>query len=115
MPYKFIDTIDRCVETVTDYSLNWPRVHQCERRWKVEVNGKHYCTQHSPERVAQRRAITEAHWNKDWEDRKRGWVSKAACAGVPVENLPGGIVKKLIAFAYEMDNEELIKEIEGKY
>lgn len=54
-----------------------PKPYQCSRKWKVERDGKRYCTQHDPEKVAARHrskrrrnlklaiadaALEEAYW-----------------------------------------------------
>jgi len=104
---------ERCYQEVGDYSLNWPRYHQCYRKWKVEVDGNRWCKQHSPEVVATRQEASSAKATKEWDSRMFKIYAGSACGGVPKEMLKPGIVRKLINYVYEMDNEALIKELEG--
>lgn len=52
----------RCSELVDDSSSMWPRSHGCSRTMKVTRDGKPYCNQHDPERVAAKRAAWEAKY-----------------------------------------------------
>jgi len=108
---------ERCHQEVGDYSLNWPHYHQCYRKWKVEVGGNRFCTQHDPVKVEEKRKARWYKYNAESNTRvaklKRQAITKAACTDVPNELLPPGIVRKLINYVYEMDNQALMKEIEG--
>ena len=89
---------------------------RCERKWKVEDDGKKYCTQHSPVKVKERRDAWEVKYLVETKARKIKYALEygrlRACKDVPVEYLKDGILRKLIDFAYEMNNEELIAELE---
>jgi hypothetical protein len=51
----------RCCEEVREEG-RWPRWHPCTRPVTITVEGKDYCTIHSPEKVAERRAKAHAAW-----------------------------------------------------
>lgn len=104
---------DRCTQEVIYYTGSWPHWKQCSRKWVVEEDGIKWCKQHSPTKVKERRVASQAHYEASMAPLRRQWQLAKACDGVPTENLPPGIVKKLISYVYEMDNEALIKEIEG--
>ena len=52
----------RCFELVDDNSSMWPQSHGCSRAMKVLRDGKPYCNQHDPEKVAAKRAAWEAKY-----------------------------------------------------
>lgn len=91
--------------------------HQCQRKWKIEEAGKKYCIQHSPAKVKERRVTWNIKYDVESKARKIKYALEygriKACKDVPVEYLKDGILRKLIDFAYEMNNEELIAELEN--
>ena len=107
-----------CVYQVAETWTNAPMSHQCARRWKVERDGKGYCKQHDPEAFTARRIASFAKWDAEMEVKQSQWNRKSAekitCEGVPTGYLHQGLMRKLIDFAYERDNEELIACIEGR-
>ena len=102
----------RCFVDVPWREIRGPNWSQCQRKWKVEVEGIRYCTQHDPKNVKAREDASRAKYDKEWDKQRLGWRSRAACADVPSPMLKPGIVRKLIDFAYEMDNQELVAELE---
>ena len=66
----------RCSEEVFDHSYRWPRSHGCSRTMKVTRDGKPYCNQHDPEKVAAKRAAREAQYQA--QERAKLQVRDAA-------------------------------------
>lgn len=52
----------RCSAIVSDRTSRWPRNYGCSRTMKVMRDGKPYCNQHDPEKVAAKRAAWEAKY-----------------------------------------------------
>lgn len=87
-----------CVEVPTkDLFMHY---HQCQRRAKVERNGKWYCAQHDPDRIAQRRREAQARFEAEWTEKRRARerqsAEQEACEGVPIEQLRPGLLKELL-------------------
>ena len=108
---KYYQPEDYCGVNVYRNGGRWSG-SRCERRWKVEEGGKKYCIQHSPAKVKERQEASNAKDNKYWSDFHRRIVERQVCIGIPTEYLKLGILRKLIDFAYEMDNAALIDELE---
>ena len=79
--YKPVPLEERCEERVRD-SGRWPSYHSCERRWKLEEEGKRWCKQHAPStlkakgeannaRYEARCVVLDAKWAKEAEDRRK--------------------------------------------
>ncbi|MCK5610845.1 hypothetical protein KAR91_53725 [Candidatus Pacearchaeota archaeon] len=45
----------------------------CSRRGVVEREGKHYCKQHDPEAIKERRRIRYEKWEKKKENQNKRW------------------------------------------
>ena len=63
----------------------------CTRKGTIEVNGKWYCWQHDPERVARLRKETEEEWERESQARtekfQRQHLERKVCEGVTDEEL----------------------------
>lgn len=57
----------RCSERVIYYVGNWPRFKQCTKAAKVEKGGKHFCTIHDPDYIAQKRAQKDKEWREKFD------------------------------------------------
>lgn len=55
----------------------WGVGRPCKHKAKVERNGKSYCTQHDPERVARIHAEKIAAWQENWAQAQEGQGLKA--------------------------------------
>ena len=104
--------LHRCFVRVTGRD-GWLQSYQCFRKWTVEQDGIRYCTQHSPAKVEERRQQSQKEWEKQRGQWHRKDMEKVTCVGVPTENMSHGLLRKLIDFAYEMGNQELIDIIEA--
>jgi hypothetical protein len=51
-------------EADVPYKLNFYRTRKCHREATVTVDGKHYCTIHSPEATASRALKKEEHFKQ---------------------------------------------------
>lgn len=89
----------QCSEAVLD-STGWHR-YPCSRKAKVEHEGKGYCTQHDPERVARKRGEQQARWRAEEDARQQGIrriiAEGRACDGISTEALEAGVVADLLA------------------
>ena len=54
-----------CSKRVTRPGDLWG-LHPCEKRAKVVVDGKHYCTIHDPNYVQGKKAEQHARWDAKW-------------------------------------------------
>ena len=69
-----------------DYCYEWvftgDRVdtggHQCNRKHKVEHEGRRYCKAHHPDAAAKRRQKTKERWDIDWATKKARWELESA-------------------------------------
>lgn len=102
---------NRCFVRVQENG-RWPTWYQCQRTWKVEIEGLRYCTQHNPVKVKERQDANKAKYNAEFEARrkscKRLVAEKLACIDVPLEMLNSGVLRRLIDYVFEMDAEHLI-------
>lgn len=57
--------LSRCCVEVTDYSLNWPQHHQCQRKRGYGPD-EAYCKQHDPEIVKAREIESTKRHNDKW-------------------------------------------------
>ena len=55
----------KCSEKVSDRNSRWPHSYPCEKRSKVERDGKAYCTIHDPEYIKAKDAVRNAKWKAD--------------------------------------------------
>lgn len=68
-----------CCAVIWDSSFSRFRPKQCSKVAKVERSGKHYCTIHDPERIAQKKAERSEKWEEKYrEDEKRRLMERAA-------------------------------------
>jgi hypothetical protein len=79
---------ERCSKAVS--VDGWHR-HQCTRKVALMFEGKSYCAQHDPVRVAKKQADKTAKWEADWAAKKATWrwdaAAHALCVGVSTEQL----------------------------
>ncbi len=114
------DNPKRCSYQVAETWTNAPMFHQCPRKWTVEreVRGvvARFCAQHDPVKFEERRATSFTKFEAEQAVRMERWQRDAsmrgACEGVPDQFLKRGILRKLVDFAYEMDNGELTALLE---
>ena len=63
----------------------------CTRKGTIEVNGKWYCWQHDPERVARLRKEKEKKWDCEYQASRDAMYRRLAeqdvCKGVSTEEL----------------------------
>lgn len=90
--------LGKCCECAHDnYGVSF---HPCTRNASIVRNGKPYCKQHDPERLAEQNRIRQAKWDAERkarnEEYRRRDAEKAACTGIPTEALESGAVRKLI-------------------
>lgn len=52
-----------CGMMVPEHGMSFPHYFQCSRKWTVKVNGKRYCTTHSPAKRAERDAARQAKFD----------------------------------------------------
>ena len=64
----------RCDERVHDGG-RWPSFHQCTRKAVCEHEGKHYCSVHSPAKIAERRSELRAKWEADLAKRRKEYAT----------------------------------------
>ena len=77
----------RCSERVYDGSRIDFRGHMCTRPVKVEVNGKWFCSIHSPEAKAKRRLEDE----RRWQEKEKAWEREALVKRLGHECIAHGI------------------------
>lgn len=63
----------RCCHPVVQYTGGWYRgTRQCERSWTITRNEKHYCKQHDPRKIEERRTGREKKEDMDTARRVLG-------------------------------------------
>ena len=90
----------RCCARVFKGSGPYRSFHpsQCEKAAKVEHDGKWYCSTHSPEGKAKRKARLQAKWDEQRNQRELKWMREkeradretamtAFCEGVTTETI----------------------------
>lgn len=74
--------------------------YACSRKAKLERDGKSYCTQHDPERVAAKNAEKRARWKTEDAARQKTSRRRAAetyaCEGISTEALEAGVVAEML-------------------
>ena len=91
---------EMCSERVYDRESAYAPDHQCSRKGKFERDGKWYCGQHDPVKVAERRKKADVKWRAKMtiEDLKYSGIvacRKARAAGLdPVAILDAAIKEK---------------------
>lgn len=89
---------EQCAERVYRGG-GWHSV-QCSRKAKVTRDGKGYCTQHDPVRVAQKRKDETAKWKAESAtrnaERHRRDLERQACEGISNEALDDGVIQEMV-------------------
>ena len=104
---------ERCCKRVSDHiGFNF---FQCERRGKIEHDGKFYCWQHDPVAVKSREKASQDKFEAEWAAQRKGWsrttAEKQACEGISTDSLTPGLVRELVATLGLFEKwRELLKE-----
>lgn len=69
---------NRCIKTVYDRAMNFPRGKQCKR---LRAHGE-YCAQHAPENVAKRHEEARETWRSEHARVRRGHEIDAAASAI---------------------------------
>lgn len=84
-----------CCVDVRD-SGRWPSFHRCSRKSLVVREGKPYCRQHDPEKMAKKKAARDAKYEADMLERAYGWHGKKFYqALVEIAESPGAVAKDI--------------------
>lgn len=80
--------LGRCTKQVSGRATSWPRYHQCKRK-AVIVDGKAFCTVHSPAKVVKRDAKVSEKWNAKWDKTRYERAAARYCRakGLTMEDL----------------------------
>lgn len=97
------DESPQCCKSILRPTAYPPGFRPCNRRAKVERDGKHYCRQHDPEtslhRAEKPQVEHDARWEAENQKVERSNAEAAACRGVATEVLREGLLVELIEAA----------------
>lgn len=74
---KPIPLEEQCSEPRVSDNERWSSYHRCERKGKLEEEGKLWCKQHAPSTIVKRRVANQAHYEEKWGISKRQLAEKA--------------------------------------
>lgn len=82
--------LGRCTKRVSGHE-RWAKLHQCQRNAKVVVEGKSFCTQHSPAAQEKRDKAYREKRDTELENRHYSFAAAAWCRakGMTIEELIG--------------------------
>ena len=110
MSDKVKPVVVRCCRSISSGDP-WHR-SQCSRAMKVMRNGKPYCAQHDPEKVAAKDTARNARWEAEWAAQKQARKSAQALADALGAGSPDGDTGGIVLTAEEA--QRLIAQIVWK-
>lgn len=80
--------LERCSKQVLGQG-QWPKWYRCSRKATISVNEGKFCTQHSPDKVAERETKSRRQYDAESEKRRYVWAATAWCRakGMTLEDL----------------------------
>lgn len=104
----------KCSERVLHYQGRWYcGGKQCSRKWTVTREGKHYCSQHNPEKVTERKAKQQLEYEKQRARSCFGWVGNEFYDALKTLIVEGGDVSikkaKALLRHYRKERKLLLK------